>query len=505
MIRRGHARSVRHAHRLPAARFHHQIRVVANGHQRLGRHIQRVLRRSDRDFARRVHAGTNATARRVKRQLHVVGRHAAGIAADRGDFVNLAVHLRIGERVHRNFDLLVDGDLHHVQFVHGNGQVHILAFEDGAHQRAAGDFVALAHVQRGNRAVARRKHDQVLAPLLRVLQRFAGRLALQAQVFELERNRRIRQLEERVAALDGLAHLGAHAFNRAAVGGNGHRLVDRQRARAERHAVRRRDGDGFAHRQAVILNGEGQRRALPRQIDNRAFRREILAGDDQLIVQRHARARVHAAQLGLHAPVRGDDGQRALAAEHRQRIVADACVNRHHAPRRRSLHRRDLRAGAGVQNGIVQLPEVKLQIGDFVVQIGVGQHGQNVARLHLVADAHAQVGQRAVRAREHMGLVARGGRARAVNGFLHRAAGHCRAGIAFALVFLRLFADIGLEAEQPRADRQHKHDDDFHRFADDLARPAALFLSGVPRRLCRVQFRFMHILFAHEIHPPGSY
>ena len=295
-----------------------------------------------------------------------------------------------------------------------------------------------------------------------------------------------------------------YAFNRAAVGRNRHRLVDFQRGRAKRHAVHRRHGDGCAHRQTVVLDGKGQGRSLPRQVNDRAFRREILARHGQLVVQRHACGSIHIAEFHLHASIRGDDRQRAFPAEHRQRVIAYARVNRHHAACRRGFNGRHLRADARIQNGIVQLPEVKFQIGDLVIQISVGHHGENVARFHFVTDAHAQIGQRAVRAREHICLIARGGRARAVNGFLHRAAGHNRTGIALVAAAFRLFLNIGLEAKQPRAGDNSQHDDGFHRFADDSARFTALFLFRSARGLRHVLLRFMRILFTHEIHPPDS-
>ena len=174
----------------------------------------------------------------------------------------------------------------------------------------------------------------------------------------------------------------------------------------------------------------------------------MLADDGYLLVKCQAERALRAGQLHLHALVGRDDRQRALAAEDRQRVVARLGVDGHDAAGHRRFDAGDLGACAGLGDLRVQIPQRELQVGDGVVDLVVGEHGKNIARLHLVADGNAQIGQRAVRLSEHIGLIARGGRARAVHGFRHCAAHHLRLAVAALRARVgRLVPDISLQAK----------------------------------------------------------
>ena len=118
---------------------------------------------------------------------------------------------------------------------------------------------------------------------------------MKPQVLDFERQRGIRELKERIRALDLVADADLYALNRSAVRRNRHRLVDLQRACAERRAVLPRNRHRFAHRQAVILNGQRQAGALTGQIDDRALRDERFSSHRQLFTQRHAGRGIHIA------------------------------------------------------------------------------------------------------------------------------------------------------------------------------------------------------------------
>ena len=473
-----------------AAVLDHHEGFVVDGHQRLDGHIKRILRGGDGDFARRVHARAHAGSRRIKGQLDVIGRHAAGTRAHRRNFIHLAGHFEAAQRVDGDGDLLADFHLDHIQLIHGDGQVHVLALEDGAQQRAAGDLVALGDLQRRDHAVAGRDHDQVLSLLLGVGELLGRSLALQAHILDRQRQRRVVQAEERFAAVDLVADLRAGAADRSAERRNRDGLVRLELSRADDLA--RRIGHGHLrahdlipqavlvkvhlHRQIVLIDGDDRAGSLPRQIDNGALGVNILPGDGHALVKRKAQHLVLRRQFDLHPAIGREDRQRALAPEDGQRVVARFGVDGCDASLRRGFDRRHLAAGGRIADGLIQIPERKLKIGDRIVDLLVCQHSQNIALFHLIADINAELRQRTVRFGEQIRLAARRGCARAVDGFLHCAPDHRRSAVALRFFsVVRLAADICLCAKE----RSSSSNDQQHNPLDPLTDCASPFSTAL--------------------------
>ena len=175
----------------------------------------------------------------------------------------------------------------------------------------------------------------------------------------------------------------------------------------------------------------------------------MIADDRHLFIQRQAKLALLRRQFHAHTLIGIDDRQRALAAEDSQRIIARLAVNRHDAAGNRRFDLVDLAARAGVGNLRIQIPELKLQIGDRVIDILVGHHGEDIALLDRIAHRHAQIRQRTVRFHQQIRLILGRGCARAVNGLAHRAAHNPRLIIAFRLFRIGcLIADIRLRAKE---------------------------------------------------------